>query len=138
MANSETPEDLEVTGSLVVQHLDSTPDAGRGAVKLSPRGLMWQIPGGVNAPGGAAPWRHVESVARRDISVRVVWGASSGRTTLQYRGQGAARIEGMARRHLTAPPWRFDVDVDGGRWDSQWSRREESARAGSGAARAPA
>jgi hypothetical protein len=124
-ASEVVPASIEATGSLAVQHQDETPETGRGAVRMSARGVMWQIPGGWKGGGGSAPWQHVDSVERSGIALKVVWGSSSGRTTLQYRGQGAPRLEGMARRHLTAPGWTSRGSTPhGGRRDSQWSRRD--------------
>jgi hypothetical protein len=124
VASATEPEAIEATGSLAVQEQGGEPDTGRGAVRMSARGVMWQIPGAWKAGGGSAPWRHIDSVARRGVTLHVVWGSSSGRTTLQYRGQGAPRLEGIARRHLTSPEWRAGVaGQPGGRWDAWWSRR---------------
>jgi hypothetical protein len=123
IAAAAEPADVEATGSLAVHDQDDAPITGRGAVRMSARGVMWQIPGSLKTGGGSAPWQHVESVARRGIALRVVWGSSSGRTTLQYRGQGAPRLEGMARRHLTAPTWEQRSSDGARRWDSYWSRR---------------
>ena len=124
ISSATEPDAIEATGSLAVEHHDGAPDTGRGAARMSARGVMWQIPGSWKSEGGSAPWRHIESVARRGVALRVVWGSSTGRTTLQYRGQGAPRLEGMARRHLTEPEWRTDARVGDERWDSFWSRRD--------------
>ena len=114
----------EFTGSLVIEPQGEGASAGRGGVRMTPRGLDWMIPGGFKTGRGSVPWTQVESFSRRGIAVRVGVSEAYGRTTIQYRGLGAPRMEGIARRYLPEPAWGLRThDREGNRYDALWSRR---------------
>lgn len=114
----------EFTGSLLIEPQGEEVAAGRGGVRMTPRGIDWMIPGGFKTGRGSVPWRQVESFARRGIAVRVGVSEAYGRTRIQYRGLGAPRMEGIARRYLPEPPWQRHARApEGDACDALWSRR---------------